>query len=269
MSIWFDLSRFENWFIDRRGGFMGVFTHNCFFRLPASASPESDSSDNDDDTSFGPQNLSGWSVNTPPTKDTNIPQGSGATAAATSCSPNIMARPPPSGSSLGESTIILGSSSPEAMEVSSGSNGTSSFPSEQCTVPSPAVKVTVSTLSTNFHVSSASTVVVNSTGHSYLPQLSYGDVKKHLPSVGVSDFASVPNASSTSHGPLKVAQLMLGLPPTTTGPLKMAPSSPMSISTSLVSKEKPLTAKSFNLGTNAFGNLGTPEQQISWLCQSA
>ena len=145
------------------------------------------------------------------------------------------------------------------LEVSSGSNGTSSFPSEQSTVPSPTIEVTVSTLSTNFHVSLASTVVVNSTGHSYLPQLSYGDVKKHLPSIGVPDFASVPNASSTSHGPLKVAQLMLGLPPTATGPLKMAPSSPMSISTSLVSKEKPLTTKSFTLGTNAFGSLGTPE----------
>ena len=85
MSIWFDLSQFENWFIDHRGGFMGVFTRNRFFRLPASASPESDSSDNDDDTSFGPQNSSGWIVNTPPTKDTNIPQGPRATAAATSC----------------------------------------------------------------------------------------------------------------------------------------------------------------------------------------
>ena len=26
MSIWFDLSQFENWFIDCRGSFMGVFT---------------------------------------------------------------------------------------------------------------------------------------------------------------------------------------------------------------------------------------------------
>ena len=269
MSIWFDLSQFENWFIDRRGGFMGVFTRNHFFRLPASDSPSSHSSNNDDDTSLGPQNSSGWIVNTPPTKDTNIPQGPRATAAATSGSPAIMARPPPSGSSLGESTIILGSSSPEAMEVSSGSNGTSSFPSEQSTVPSPAVEVTVSTLSTNFHISLASTVVVNSTGHSCLPQLSYGDVKEHLPSVGVPDFANVPNASSTSHGPLKVAHLMLGLPSTATSPLKMAPSSPMFISASMVSKEKPFTTKSFTLGTNAFGNLGTPEQQISWLCQSA
>ena len=83
MNIWFDLSQFENWLIARRGGFMGVFTHNCFSRLPASASPESDLFDNDDDTSFGPQNLSEWIVNTPPTKDTNIPQGPRATAAAT------------------------------------------------------------------------------------------------------------------------------------------------------------------------------------------
>ena len=155
------------------------------------------------------------------------------------------------------------------MEVSSGSNGTSSFPSEQSTVPSPAVEVTVSTLSTNFHISLASTVVVNSTGHSSLPQLSYGDVKEHLPSVGVPDFTNVHNFSSTSHGPLKVAQLMLGLLPTATGLSKTAPSSPMSISASMVSKEKPFTTKSFTLGTNAFGNLGTPEQQISWLRQSA
>ena len=181
MSIWFDLSQFENWFIDGRGGFMGVFTRNHFLRLPVSASPESDSSNNDDDTSLGPQNSSGWIVNTPPTKDVNIPQGPGATAAATSGSSAIMGRPPPSDSSSGELTIILGSSSPEAMEVSSGSNGTSSFPGEQLTVPSPTVEVTISTLSTNFHVSSASTVVVNRTSHPSLPQLSYGDVKEYFP----------------------------------------------------------------------------------------
>ena len=269
MSIWFDLSWFENWFIDRRGGFMGMFTCNRFFRLPVSVSPESDSSNNDDDTSLGPQNLSGWIVNTPPTKDVNIPQGPGSTAAVTFGSSAIMARPPSSDSSSGELTIILGSSSPEAMEVSSSSNGTSSSPGEQFAVPSPAVEVTVSTLSTNFHVSSASTVVVNSTGHPGLPQLSYGDVKEHLPSVSIPDFANVPNVSSTSYGPWKVAQLMLGLPSTTTGLLKTTPTSSMSISAPMVSKEKPFTTKSFTLGTKAFGNLGTPEQQISWLCQSA
>ena len=269
MSIWFDLSWFENWFIDRRGSFMGMFTHNCFFSLPASASLESDSSDNDDDTLPGAQSSSGWIINTPPTKDVNIPQGSGSTTVISSSSPAATARPPPSDSSSSDSTIILGSSGPEAMEVSSGSNGVSFSSGEQFTVPSPAVEVTISTLSPNFHVSSASTVVINSTSHSSLPQLSYGDVKEHLPSAGTPDFPNFPTVPSTGYAPLKVAQLMLGLPSTAAGFSKMTPTSSMSIGAPMISKEKPLSTKSFTLVTNAFGNLGTPEQQILWLRQSA
>ena len=159
-----------------------------------------------------------------------------------------------------DSTIILGSSGPEAMEVSSGGNGASSSLGKQFTVPSPTVEVTVSTLSTNFHVSSASTVVVNSTGHSSLPQLSYGDIKEHLPSAGTPDFPNVPTVPSTTYAPLKVAQLMLGLPSTTVGFSKMTPTSSMPVGAPMVNKEKPLSTKSFTLGANAFGNLGTLEQ---------
>ena len=45
---------------------MGMFTHNHFFHLPASPSPESDSSDSDDDNLLGPRSLADWNVNTPP-----------------------------------------------------------------------------------------------------------------------------------------------------------------------------------------------------------
>ena len=93
--------------------------------------------------------------------------------------------------------------------------------------------------------------------------------KSISPSIGIPDFANVPNVFSTGYGPLKVAQLMLGLPSTTTGLSKTTPISSMSISAPMVSKGKPFTTKSFILGTNAFGNLGTLEQQISWLRQSA
>ena len=269
MSIWFDLSQFENWFIDRRGGFMGMFTHNRFFRLLASASPESDSSDNDDDTFLGPQNSSGWIVNTPPTKDVNILHGSGSNTTVSSESSVVTARPSSRCSSSSDLTIIMESSGPEAMEVLSGGNGASSSPGGQFTIPSPTMEVTVSTLSTNFHISSASTVVVNSTGHSSLPQLSYGDIKEHLPPAGTPDFSNVPAAPSTAYTPLKVAQVMLGLPPTTAGLSKMTSPNSTSNGAPTVNKEKPITTKSYILGTNAFGNLGTLEQQISWLCQSA
>ena len=270
MSIWFDLSQFENWFIDHRGGFMGMFTHNRFFRLLASASPESDSSNNNDDTFPGLQNSSGWIVNTPPTKDVNIPHGSGPNIAISSESSVVTARPSSSSSSSSDSTIIVESSGPEAIEVLSGGNSASSSPDGQFTVASPTVEVTISTLSTNFQVSSASTVVVNTTGHSSLPQLSYGDIKEHLPPAGTPDFSNVPAAPSTAYTLLKVAQVMLGLPPTTTVLSKMTPpTNSMLIDASAVNKEKPITTKSYILGTNAFGNLGTPEQQISWLHQSA
>ena len=47
-SIWYDLSQFENWFIERRGGYMALFTRNRYCRLPAPASPKSDLSDDED-----------------------------------------------------------------------------------------------------------------------------------------------------------------------------------------------------------------------------
>ena len=47
-SIWYNLSRFENWFMDRRGGFLSLFTRNRYCRLPAPNSPESDSSDDEE-----------------------------------------------------------------------------------------------------------------------------------------------------------------------------------------------------------------------------
>ena len=57
-SIWYDLSRFENWFMDRRGGYMALFTRNRYFCLPAPISPESDSSDDED----GPTRLPAFTI---------------------------------------------------------------------------------------------------------------------------------------------------------------------------------------------------------------
>ena len=155
MYIWFDLSQFENWFIDWRGGFMGMFTHNHFFHLPASVSPESDSSDSDDDDFLRPQNLSNSNVNTPPTQDANASPGFVSTSATSTGSLVVTARPPSNGSSSSSSTIIVGTSGPEAMEVLSGHTSALSAPNGQFTIPSPAMEVTISTMSTNFHVSSA------------------------------------------------------------------------------------------------------------------
>ena len=53
-SIWYNLSQFENWFMDRRGGFLSLFTRNRYFRLPTPNSPESDSSDDEDGPTWLP-----------------------------------------------------------------------------------------------------------------------------------------------------------------------------------------------------------------------
>ena len=112
-------------------------------------------------------------------------------------------------------------------------------------------------------------MVINSTGHSSLPQLSYGDVKEQLPPTNTLDFRNVPAAPTTTYTPLGVAQMILGLPRNASMLSNVAPTNPMPTTIPIVNKEKPITTKSYTLGVNAFGNLSTPEQQISWLHQSA
>ena len=269
MIIWFDLSQLEDWFIDRRGISEGMFTRNCLLCLPASASPESNSSDSDDDNFLRQRNLPNWNVNTLSTKDANASHGSVSTSAASTGPLVVTARPPSNGSSSSNSTIIVGSSGPEAMQVLLGHASALSAPDGQFTVPSPTMEVTISTMSTNFHVSSASTMVINSTGHSSLPQLSYGDVKKQLPPTNTLDFSNISAAPTTTYTPLGVAQMMLGLPRNASMLSNVAPTNPMPTTVPVINKEKPITTKSYTLGVNAFGNLSTPEQQISWLHQSA
>ena len=63
--------------------------------------------------------------------------------------------------------------------------------------------------------------------------------------------------------------MMLGLPCNTAMLSNVGPQNLMSTTVPVPNKEKPITTKLYTLGVNTFGNLSTPEQQISWLHQSA
>ena len=255
LSIWFDPSRFENWFIDRRGGVIGAFTRNRFVRLPASASPESESSDDDDDDGFRDVPFStGWSPVSPPVTDSFFSSGStSVSAGATTSSSN---RPPSLDSSSSEATIIVSSAQPTPMDTSSSYDGDSSFVSP-LKVPSPSMEVTVSTQQAASTVTGPA-ITVSSSEVPHLPVLSYGDVKSQLPrNITFERLLTSGGSTSTSETSrvvmMNVAQELSALGSVTThDPVQLV------IKANTSSKVSPV---SLSLGGKALGNLHASLQQ--------
>ena len=255
LSIWFDLSRFENWFIDRRGGVMGAFTRNRFVRLPASASPESDSSDGEDSDGFRdipfPAN---WDPVSPPVTDSFFSSGSTTTSASSMVDGS--ARPPSLDSSSSDATIIVSAAQPVPMDTSVSYEGDSSFTSPS-KVPSPAMEVTVSTQ----QVTSTATgpaITVSSSGIPHLPVLSYGDVRSQLPRNVTFEKLLAPGGSTQTPEAsrvvmMNVAQELSALSSVTThDPIQLI------IKANPNNKAPPV---SLSLGGKALGNLSASLQQ--------
>ena len=184
-SIWYNLSRFENWFMDRRGGFLSLFTHNCYFRLPAPNSPESDSSDDEEGPTRLPTStiVSTSSIATSKKTRYNVSPVSWA-----SISPTIILP----GSDLGnpsDDPSLKKDGSPKAISTADVSLGAtvaipvvagSSSPMEQSsiTITNPAVSTSVQTVVATGSTTQPTPADVK------LAVLSYGDVKSNLPPIG-------------------------------------------------------------------------------------
>ena len=257
LSIWFDSSRFENWFIDRQGGVIGAFTQNCFVRLPASASPESDSSSDDGDDGFHDIPFSAnWNPVSPPVTDSFF--SSGSTTASASTVVDSSTRPPSLDSSSSDATIIVSAAQPVPMDMSISYGGDSSFTSPS-KVPSPAMEVTVSTQ----QVASAATgpaITVSSSGIPHLPVLSHGDMRSQLPRNVTFEKLLIPGRSTQTPEAsrvvmMNVIQELSALSSVTThNPVQLI------IKANPNNKVPPV---SLSLGGKAFGNLNTSLQQPS------
>ena len=184
-SIWYNLSRFENWFMDRRGGFLSLFTRNRYFRLPAPNSPESDSSDEEDGPTRLPAStiVSTSFIAMPKRTHYNVSPVSWASISPTNVLP---------GSNLGNPSgdgSLEKDGSPKAISTADVSLGTtvtipvvagSSSPVEQSsvTITNPAVSTPVQTAVTIGSTTQPTPADVK------LAVLSYGDVKSNLPPIG-------------------------------------------------------------------------------------
>ena len=184
-SIWYNLSRFENWFMDRRGGFLSLFTRNRYFCLPAPNSPESGSSDNEDGPTRLPAStiISTSSIAMPKKTRYNVSPVSWA-----SISPTIILPGSDLGNPSGDMSLKK-DDSPKAIATADALLGAtvaipvvagSSSPMEQSsiTITTPAVSTSVQTA-----VATGSTTQSTPTDVK-LAVLSYGDVKSNLPPIG-------------------------------------------------------------------------------------
>ena len=269
MSVWFDSSHFENWFIDHRGGVMGLFTHNRFVRLPASASLESDSSDEDNDDGFHDLRYSAnWNPASPPVTDNFLASGSTSAVALTSTplASTSSIRPPSVDSVSSKATITVSAPSLVAMDTSSLMGIDSSSLLSPSEVPSPAAEVTISSQQ-SMELLTDSTVTVSSTGLPQLPVLTYGDVRSHLPHV--TTFESLITASEPAQPSSQMTKLMLGFARETSKLSSMTPHDPVSLTPKSSSSTGASSPASYRLGAKAIGNLSTSPQQLPWSRQSA
>ena len=236
---------------------MGAFTRNCFVRLPASASPESDSSDDNDSDGFRDIPFSAnWDPVSPPVTDSFFSSGSTTTSASTVV--DSSARPPSLDSSSSDATIIVSAAQPVPMDTSVSYEGDSSFTSPS-KVPSPAMEVTVSTQ----QVTSTTTgpaITVSSSGIPHLPVLSYGDVRSQLPRNMTFEKLLAPGGSTQTPEAsqvvmMNVAHELSALSSVTThDPVQLV------IKANPNSKVPPV---SLSLGGKALGNLSASLQQPS------
>ena len=171
--------------MDRRGGFLSLFTRNCYFRLPAPNSPESDSSDNEEGPTRLPTStiISTSSIVTSKKTRYNVSPVSWA-----SISPTIILP----GSDLGnpsDDPSLKKDGSPKAISTADVSLGAtvaipvvagSSSPMEQSsiTITNPAVSTSVQTVVATGSTTQPTPADVK------LAVLSYGDVKSNLPPIG-------------------------------------------------------------------------------------
>ena len=274
-SIWYNLSRFENWFMDRRGGFLSLFTRNRYFRLPAPNSPESDSSDDEEGPTRLPTStiVSTSSIATSKKTRYNVSPVSWA-----SISPTIILP----GSDLGnpsDDPSLKKDGSPKAISTADVSLGAtvaipvvagSSSPMEQSsiTITNPAVSTSVQTVVATGSTTQPMPADVK------LAVLSYGDVKSNLPPIGslirrgkVADGTTATSATDSVRSDFNKTLLTLAQEASKMYALS-GDGAPINTGFPAVDGQNIVTTTTYSLGGSSIGNLSPRGQQMNWLRQS-
>ena len=287
-SVWYNLSRFENWFMDRRGGFLALFTSNRYCRLPAPNSPESDSSDDEEvptrfptSTIVPTSSAAGTSVNT----RYNVSPVSWASISPTLVLPGSNLGNPSNDPSQQDDSS-KGISDPSQQDDSSKGTTTAGVPLGAA-VAIPVVAGSSSSMEqssitiTNPAVSSIRTVVATGSTTQPTPSdvklavLSYGDVKSNLPPIEsliqpekVADSTVTTSATSSVGGDFSKTLLTLAQEASKMYALS---GDGASINTGFpaVDGQNIVTTTTYSLGGSGIGNLSPRGQQMSWLHQSA
>ena len=261
--------------MDRRGGFLSLFTRNRYFRLPAPISPESDSSDDEDGPTRLPAStiVSTSSIAMPKKTRYNISPVSWA-----SVSPTIILP----GSNLGNPSgdiSLKKDDSPKAISPADVSLGAtvaipvvagSSSPMEQSsiTITNPAVSTSVQTAVTTGSTTQSTPTDVK------LAVLSYGDVKSNLPPIGslirrgkVADGTTVTSTTASVRSDFNKTLLTLAQEASKMYALS-GDGVPINTGFSAVDGQNIVTTTTYSLGGSNIGNLSPRGQQLNWLRQS-
>ena len=273
-SIWYNLSRFENWFMDRRGGYLALFTRNRYFRLPAPNSPESDSSEDDDE---GPTRLptstivSTSSIATSKKTRYNVSPVSWA-----STSPTIILTGSDLGNPADDQSLKKDGSPKATADVSLGATvaipvvAGSSSPMEQSsiTITNPAVSTSVQTVVATGSTTQPMPADVK------LAVLSYGDVKSNLPPIGsliqqgkIADSTTATSATDSVRSDFDKTLLTLAQEASKMYALS-GDGAPINTGFPVVDGQNIVTTTTYSLGGSSIGNLSPRGQQMNWLRQS-
>ena len=261
--------------MDRRGGFLALFTRNRYSRLPAPISPESDSSDDEDGPTRLPASTirSTSSIVTPRKTRSNVSPVSWA-----SISPTIILP----GSNLGNPS---GDISPKKVEPHKAISPTdaplgttvtipavagSSSPMEQSsiTITNQAVSTPVQTTATTGSMTQSTPADVK------LAVLSYGDVKSNLPPIGslirlgkVANSTTVTSTTASVRSDFDETLLTLAQEASKMYALS-GDGVPINTEFPAVDGQNIVTTTTYSLGGSNIGNLSPQGQHLNRLHQS-
>ena len=254
---------------------MGLFTRNHYLRLPAPASPESDSSDDE----VGPTQLPIFTAR--PTNSIVTPRKVFPNASPLSCvldpatiilPESDLGNPSCAGSSKEDDPFKatrLAANSSNAM-VAIPTVASSSSPMEQSTVAitSQAAPTLVQTTATTRFITQSAPASAN------LAVLSYGDVKSNLPPIGsligqprVADSTTVTSTIASVRNDFNKTLLTLAQETSKMYALS-GDGVPINAGFSTVDGQNIVTTTTYSLGGNNIGNLSPRGQHLNWVRQS-
>ena len=254
---------------------MALFTHNCYFRLPAPASPESDLSDDED----GPTRLPIFTARS--TNPIAMPRKASPNVSPLSCvsDPTTIILPE---SDLGNPSCagspkkddpfkaILPADNPSNATVAIPTVASSSSPMEQSTVAitTQAAPTPVQTTATTGLITQSMPASAN------LAVLSYGDIKSNLPPIGsligqprVADSTTVTSTIASVRSDFNKTLLTLAQEASKMYALS-GDGVPINAGFSTVDGQNIVTTTTYSLGGNNIGNLSPRGQHLNWVCQS-